>query len=432
MKKKNLIQHLLVATIIIVLIIMAIFFCHKQLAAKSESTKTAVVNANAGGTTGNTEEASGQVGNDSDLIPNSTNSSSDDSNSEEPVDTTINLIMVGDVLMHTKVVDKGLQQDDSYNFDFLFEHVKDRIEDADLAIANQETILGGTELGVSGYPCFNSPTEVGDAEAKAGFDLILHGTNHALDVGKKGLMNCMDFWEQQHPEVAYLGINKNQEAKDNDIFYFEQNGIKIAVLNYTFSTNGISVPADMPYAVNYLEEEKVIKDLKVAEDTADFVIVCPHWGTEYELEISAEQDYWANLFLENGVDLVLGTHPHVIEPIEWVSDTTGNKMLVYYSLGNYVNGTSSTGSGVSNRMVGGMADVTIGKNESGEAYIEEYGVIPLVCHWCDEEITTYYLSDYTEQMAEENQILDQDAEFSLDYCKNLVNQVWEKNVIEIR
>lgn len=337
----------------------------------------------------------------------------------------INLVMVGDMLMHERVVESGLQEDGSYNFDHLFTHVQEKIESADLALVNQETILGGTELGLSGYPCFNSPYELGVAEVEAGFDVILHGTNHALDKGKKGTGNCMNFWEETYPEIAYLGINNSQDAQDDYIYIYEQDGIKIAILNYTYGTNGIATPKDMPYLVNYMEEEKVISDIQKAEELADFTIVCPHWGNEYYLGISSNQKYWTNIFLEQGVDLVLGTHPHVIEPVEWVFDDAGHKMLVYYSLGNFVNGTSGTGAGVMNRCVGALADVTIGKNEAGEVVVLEYDAIPLVCHIAEgEEYTVWYLEDYTEELAQKNLICSQDGDFSLENCKALVEQVW--------
>ena len=163
-----------------------------------------------------------------------------------------------------------------------------------------------------------------------------------------------------------------------------------------------------------------------AEENADFTIVCPHWGTEYVLTATDSQKNWARLFMENGADLVIGTHPHVIEPIEMLTDENGNEMLVYYSIGNFVNGTSGTGFGTTNRMLGGIADVTISLNENKEAYVKEYDVIPVVCH-IDEKTnyTVYYLSDYTEDMAKENDIVSQDSDFSLEALNNLVEEVWE-------
>jgi poly-gamma-glutamate synthesis protein (capsule biosynthesis protein) len=176
-----------------------------------------------------------------------------------------------------------------------------------------------------------------------------------------------------------------------------------------------------------LKEDKVIEDLQKADQLADFVIVCPHWGTEYRLQPDKSQKKWTELFLEYGADLVLGTHPHVIEPIEWfTNETTGETMLVYYSIGNYVNWTSGTGDGVANRMVGGIADITLQLDENGDAYISEYGIIPVVCHTEKKTngITVYLLEEYTEALAEENAIRTQDPNFSLQYCIDLCDKVW--------
>ena len=341
-----------------------------------------------------------------------------------PVPPSITVAMVGDMLMHERVMESGLQEDGSYDFDHLFQHVEERIRAADLALVNQETILGGTDMGLTGYPCFNSPYELGTAEVDAGFDVILHATNHALDKGKKGAMNCMDFWEEQYPEIPYLGINKSEEQQDG-IYIYEQDGIRLAILNYTYGTNGISTPSDMPYLVDYLEQEKVVNELQLANELADFTIVCPHWGKEYYLGVSSEQKKWTQIFLENGVDLVIGTHPHVIEPVEWVTDEEGNQMLVYYSLGNFVNGTSGTGDGVMNRCVGGLAEVEIGRDEKGQVVIKEYDCTPLVCHIAEgAEYTVWYLEDYTEELAAKNHIVKQDSDFSLENCKALVEKVW--------
>lgn len=340
---------------------------------------------------------------------------------------TIQIVMVGDMLMHGRVMESGLKEDGTYNFDHLFINVKDTIENADLALVNQETILGGTELGLSGYPAFNSPYELGDSLVDAGFDVILHATNHTLDKGKTGVQNCMNFWDTNYPDIAYLGINKSQEEQDTDIYIYEQDGIRIAILNYTYGTNGIPTPSDMPYIVNYLDEDKIIQDLKFAEENSDFTIVCPHWGTEYVLSATDSQKKWATIFMENGADLVIGTHPHVIEPMEMMTDENGNEMLVYYSIGNFVNGTSGTGEGTTNRMVGGIADITISLDENDEAYIEKYDVIPIVCHIDEKtEYTVYYLSDYTEELAKENHIVSQDPSFSLEECNNLIESVWSK------
>ena len=184
-------------------------------------------------------------------IPETVIVENDSSLEEAP---SIQIIMVGDMLMHERVMESGLLEDGTYNFDHIFVNVKDTIENADLAIVNQETILGGSELGLSGYPAFNSPYELGDSLVNAGFDVILHATNHTLDKGKTGVLNCMNFWDNNYPNITYLGINKSQEEWNTNIFIYEQEGIKIAILNYTYGTNGINPPSDMPYIVNYLDE----------------------------------------------------------------------------------------------------------------------------------------------------------------------------------
>lgn len=332
----------------------------------------------------------------------------------------VTLVMVGDVLLHTPVAESGRTEEGGYDFTEVFANVKEEIAGADLALVNQEVIIGGTELGISGYPAFNAPYELGDALVDTGFDVILHATNHTLDKGKRGVLNCLAFWEESYPEEAVLGIHKTEEDSE-EIYVYEQEGIRIAILNYTYGTNGIALPQDMPFAVDLLEEERVVRDLQAAEELADFTIVCPHWGTEYTLTQTKEQERWAELFAENGADLVIGTHPHVIEPVEWVEDT-----LVYYSLGNFVNWTSGTGEGVANRMVGGMAQVTIGRKEDGEVCIVDWGVEPLVCHV--EQgfggVTVYPLKEYNAELSERNEIVKQDSDFSLDYCLELVERVF--------
>ncbi len=360
----------------------------------------------------------------------------------------ITLVMAGDILLHTPVAESGLREDGSYDFSAVFAHTREKISAADLALVNQEVILGGTELGISGYPAFNAPYELGDALEEAGFDVVLHATNHALDKGAKGITNCLNYWESSHPDMEILGIHGSVEDQ-NELYIYEKDGMKIALLNYTYGTNGIPLPKDMEYAVDLLTDpDRIARDLQRAEELADFTIVCPHWGTEYRLTQDAGQDSLTRFFWENGADLVLGTHPHVIEPVAWFTEEgiltcdlteqdteqgtflTGTQipdgMLVYYSLGNFVNWTSGIGEGVANRMVGGLAKVTLGLNDDGTVSVKEYGVEPIVCHVEEgrDGVTVYPLTDYTEELAEKNAIRLQDGNFSLEYCQTLVEQVW--------
>lgn len=340
---------------------------------------------------------------------------------EEP---SFQIVMVGDVLLHDRVQQSG-KLEEEYSYGHIFQNVQEYIMEADLALVNQEVILGGAELGLSGYPAFNGAYEVGDAIVEAGFDVVLHATNHALDKGKKGVLNCISFWEKNYPKVGIVGIHNSEEA-DEEIYLHKLGEYIVAILNYTYGTNGIEPPSDMPYAVEYWNEERITSDVEKAKQLADFVIVCPHWGTEYVLEETESQKKQAKFLADLEVDLVLGTHPHVIEPVEWVEGTNGNKTLVYYSLGNYINATSGTGEGAANRMLGAMANVILGI-ENEELVVVEYGALPLVAHIGEgfQGCTTYFLEDYTEEQALQNEIVKQDSTFSKEYCEKLWNMVME-------
>jgi len=350
-----------------------------------------------------------------------------ESETEPPVDSSndgfVSILMAGDVLLHDKVAASGKMSDGSYNYDHMFANVKQEIEEADLAIVNQEVILGGRDLGLSGYPSFNGAFEVGDSLVDSGFDVVLHATNHALDKGKKGLLSCISFWEETYPEIAYLGIAETKDRSE-EIYVFEKEGIRFAILNYTYGTNGIPLPSDMPYCVNILNKDRIKDDVSRAKEISDFVIVCPHWGTEYILTADNNQKYWTDVFFDAGVDLVIGTHPHVVEPVELI-EKDGHSMLVYYSIGNYINATAQTGAGIANRMLGVLADVTVSKTED-DVTITDYGIIPIVSHVKSGEgqCTVYKLSDYTEELASQNEIIYSDSSFSLSYLQNLCEKVF--------
>ena len=335
-----------------------------------------------------------------------------------PENEHIDLLMIGDMLIHQPVYKSGIQVDGSLNYDHFFTNIQNDINEAEIAIVNQETILGGTELGISSYPCFNSPQEIGDAEAKAGFDVILHATNHTIDKGFKAVDNTINFWKNNYPEITVLGINSNEEEKET-IQIYEQNGFKIALLNYTYGTNGIPLPSDKPYLVNLLDEETVTRDITKAKELADFVVVLPHWGTEYQYVPDSLQEKYTKLFSDLGVDLVIGTHPHVLENIEMITNDEGHEMLVYYSLGNYVSGQQKR-----DRVIGGMAKVSIEKDATtGETYITEYELDPIVTQ--QGEYTAYKLEDYNDDLASQNKIKNQEgcSNFNMEYINDLCTEI---------
>ncbi len=339
------------------------------------------------------------------------------------------IIMVGDILLHDGIEKCAKQEDGTYDYSEIFRHTKDVIEKVDLAIVNQEVIIGGEDLRVTGYPSFNAPFAIADDLAEAGFDIALHATNHALDRGAKGIENCLEYWEKNHPEVEPVGIHESA-ADGDEICIYEKNGYRIAVLNYTYGTNGIPLPKNMPYAVSLLDEEKVRGDIAKAEEAADLTIVCPHWGIEYNHGISQMQEKWTKVFAKYGADLIIGTHPHVIEPVEEYETEDGRIVPVYYSLGNFINWTSGAGKGISDRMLGAMADVTLSRDTNGKAVIKDYGVRPLVAH-VESKIngsTVYFLDDYTQAKSFLNEIRKRDAAFSYRYLDDLANSIFEKDL----
>ena len=343
---------------------------------------------------------------------------------EEQQPISIDIIMVGDILLHDRVNESGLMEDGTYNYDHMFAQVKDDISEADIAIVNQEVILGGRDMGLSGYPAFNGAFEVGDSLVDAGFDVVLHATNHALDKSKKGLFSCLSFWEENYPEIGVLGIH-DTETDAEEIYVKEVEGIKIAVLNYTYGTNGIALPSDMPYAVDMWDEDAIKADVELAKTMADFIIVCPHWGTEYVFEETKDQQKKAQFLADLGVNLVIGTHPHVVEPVKWVEGVNGNDTLVYYSIGNFINATSGDHTGAAARMLGAMAKVTL-TTDGEDVWIEKYGVEPLVTHLVEGsgKITTYRLEDYTPELEALNEMEKQDSSFSIEYCEQICIDVF--------
>lgn len=343
----------------------------------------------------------------------------------EAAEPQITLAMVGDMLMHLRVTNSGKQDDGSMNFDHIFAPVKELISAADIAIGNQEVMLGGEALGYSGYPRFNTAYEFGDALVEAGFDVMLHSTNHTVDKGKEGAMNCLNYWKENHPQMGVVGLYGSQEERDT-IYVYEKDGIRIAILNYTYGTNGLPVPSDMPFMVNLMTESLIKKDIKAAKEVADFVVICPHWGTEYVHYATKNQKNWAKFFMECGADLCIGTHPHVIEPVEWIENDEGDRMLCYYSLGNFVNSTASNKIGVANRMLGALATVTIAKDrKSGEVYIKEYGAEPLVTYVPDvgKDIATMHLDDFTNELALKSMTYQKDPNFSVEFLQDLWQEV---------
>lgn len=287
-------------------------------------------------------------------------------------DCEISFVAFGDNIIHEPIYRYGLQQEK--DFSFLFDNVKNIVSDSDVSIINQETPLTNNSALYGDYPRFGTPKEVGQAIANTGFDVVTCATNHALDRGAGGIDFTKNFFVENG--ITCLGIQSQGETAYQPYEIIARNGIRFALLNYTYGTNGIAVPESNPYMVHLLEDEdRICNDIKKARTEADFVIVFVHWGTENSVEIDAFQQKWTRLFLENKVDVVIGTHPHVLQPYEVLMGDSGHKMLIYYSLGNYISAQSEK---VCSK--GGMAQFTIGLTQEGYQ-ITEYDLQPLEIWW---------------------------------------------------
>lgn len=285
---------------------------------------------------------------------------------EKPKEYSASLVMVGDLLVHDRLYN-AMKTSNGYDFKPALTYIKDIVKEYDIAYYNQETILGGEEIGLSSYPSFNSPYEVGDAMIDAGFNLVSLATNHTLDRGEKAITNSVNYWNK-HPSVLAVGSYLSFEER-NKVRIKEVNNITYTMLNYTYGTNGIKVPEGKEYLVNvwpctgnnlesdtkYQEyKEKVQEDIKRVRDKVDLLIVAMHWGVEYTHIPTNYQLDMASFLEEEGVDIIIGTHPHVVMPVTYINDT-----LVVYSLGNFLSAQETNID--NNTTVGLMSGITITK-----------------------------------------------------------------------
>jgi len=294
--------------------------------------------------------------------------------------------------------------DAEYDFDEMYKYVADAIKEADISYLNQETLPGGRSQPVNGYPMFNSPEAIIDTDMRLGFDVINLAHNHMLDAGDDSfLIHAAEAFGEAGATV--LGYYPNKDALD-DIPVIECNGIKIAFLTYTYETNGLRLRASAQTYIPYINRADLERQVPLAKEKADFVIVSMHWGDEDSFDLNNQQREYAELMCELGVDVVLGMHVHVIQPMEWKVNSEGHKTLVIYSLGNFVSGMVN-----GKNMLAGMFSLEIVKSaETGEVYMRDPLFIPIVTHYVKKparavkdtgytDFMIYYLSDYTPELA---------------------------------
>lgn len=265
----------------------------------------------------------------------------------------INLIATGDGLIHNAVYFSYEQSDGSYNFSGALKYVKDIVKNYDIAYYNQETPFAGGEP--DGYPRFSTPSEFGDAMIDAGFNMVSLATNHTYDKGENGVLNFYNYFKGKK-DIVYNGIADSFESRNNFIIG-EKNNITYSMLSYTTSTNGLNVPSGKEYLVNVYDKEQVKEDILALRDKVDVLIVAMHWGVEYASKPNNSQIEIAEYLADLGVDIIIGTHPHVLQPITKIDDT-----IVMYSLGNFI--SNQYGTDDYNKLIGFMATLDITKTVS--------------------------------------------------------------------
>lgn len=273
----------------------------------------------------------------------------------DPEVTKVTLGAIGDILIHDRVYADAEQRDGTYNFKKMFAEVQRVLQVPDILVANQETMIGGKELRLSAYPSFNSPHEVGDALKDAGVDLVTMANNHSLDRGEKVIHSALTYWDTLG--ISYTGAFKSQTDHDR-IRTLTKNGITFSFLSYTYGTNGIPIPQGKSYLVNMINETQIRNDVEKAKPISDVVVVAMHWGQEYERFPNKTQIRLAQKLADLGVHIVIGNHPHVLQPPTWVKGVNGNETLVLYSLGNFLSAQSKLFS-----RVGGMAAIDVVKTK---------------------------------------------------------------------
>lgn len=241
----------------------------------------------------------------------------------------ISIAAVGDIMAHMPQINSAYRKEqDSYDFRDHFSEVKPIFHASDLVIGNLETTLAGKDRGYSGYPMFNAPDELADALAWAGFDVLSTANNHSLDRGEKGLLRTLEVLVERG--ITPVGTHSSLEARNSPVIV-ERNGITIGLLAYTYGTNGIPIPNGKSYLVNLIDHQQMEKDITNLRPRVDLVVICMHWGNEYQRQPHASQISLANMLVAWGADIILGSHPHVIQPAEFINDS-----FVIYSLGNFI------------------------------------------------------------------------------------------------
>lgn len=304
--------------------------------------------------------------------------SSDDVAKKDPVPEDINITMsvIGDIMCHdSQYKDAYVKATDSYDFSYVFSDIQKYLQVADIAVGNLETTFAGKERGYSNYPTFNTPEQLAYNLKTLGLDVLSTANNHSLDKGYTGLVSTLNFLDDAG--IAHTGTYASAEDQ-NKILIQNVKGISIAFLSFTYGTNGIPVPSGKDYCINLIDEDLILSQIELAKaQNPDIICVFMHWGIEYKTKQNKEQERLANLLFENGVDVILGGHPHVLQPMEkrqiTLADGTTKDGFIIYSLGNFISGQRDLDTKSS-----AILNLNITKNgKTGKISVDEAKYVPV-------------------------------------------------------
>ena len=311
---------------------------------------------------------------DNNLLSNEINENNEDTDTrEQPV--TFTLTALGDTLCHnTQYWDAYNSETKEYDFSYVYEDIKYYTKVADITVGSLETTFAGEDKGYSNYPTFNSPDSLATALKKIGVDVISLAGNHALDYGYSGICRTIDVLD--NADISHLGTYKTAEDQEK-LLIKNVKGVKIAFINYTYGTNGISVPSGKEFCVNLIDKNLIKKQIDQAKsEGADMIVACMHWGTEYKTSANSEQKELADYLFKNGVDIILGNHPHVLEPMEkktiTLDDGTTKDVFVVYALGNF---TADQRDEITRDSA--ILNLNITKNVDGKISINKVDYVPI-------------------------------------------------------
>lgn len=353
---------------------------------------------------------------------------------EPEVSSSVSFVAVGDNLIHSAVYRSAAEHAESgeeYNFGFCYQYVADEIQSADLAFINQETVICNGEFEISGSNLnFNSPNELGDCLIDLGFDIINMANNHVLDKGSSGMRACLDYWDsrvEMHPDLLVLGAYRDyQDMYDYRIT--EVNGITVGILGYTDHTNGYSLPDNSEMQIPYLHDEEMMQEqVEELSKQVDCVVVSTHWGEEDTHVVRESDKVLAQKLIDWGADVIIGTGPHTLQTMEYLTRPDGSKGFVFYSLGNFISGQTDNFN-----MVGGMAKFDIVK-EQGAVTIENVSLTPTITQYetgslNNVRVYPYYL--YTDELEEAHGIPNSPMGTAKNWSWDVINTIIENNVPE--